>query len=122
MNSPVTPENLFWQNFNLANKIDYDLVQIYGNDLANIFETQAKFLLQDARVIALTTTSSIAYFSNLFFSLLSSLPSTCHSKHHFQYTEIHIHRDVKEKQKQFLRVLVLYHKIFFYFWLSAPMR
>jgi hypothetical protein len=51
MISPVTRENLFWQIFNHANKIDYNLVQIYGEDLANIFETQAKFLLQDARVI-----------------------------------------------------------------------
>jgi hypothetical protein len=72
MSSPVTPENLFWRNFDHANKIAYDLVQIYGEELANIFETQAKFLLQDARVIALAATSSIAYFSNQSSILLDN--------------------------------------------------
>lgn len=44
--------------------INYDLVQIYGEEVTKIFETQAKFLLEDSHVIALATTSSIAYFSN----------------------------------------------------------
>jgi len=52
--------------------IDYDLVQIYGDEVAKIFETQAKFLLQDARVIAIATTSSIAYFSNRSTILLDN--------------------------------------------------
>ena len=70
--STVTPENIFWRNFDYANMIDYDLVQIYGEDITNIFETQAKFLLQDSRVLALVTTSAVAYFSNYSSILLDN--------------------------------------------------
>lgn len=72
MMSGVTPENIFWRNFDYANTIDYDLVEIYGEKLANVFDIQAKFLLQDACVIALGTTSSIAYFSNQSTILLDN--------------------------------------------------
>jgi len=51
--------------------IDYDLVQIYGQEITNIFETQASFLLQDAKVIALTTTSAVPFFPiDLLFYLI----------------------------------------------------
>ncbi|UJR24358.1 hypothetical protein I4U23_005735 [Adineta vaga] len=72
MTSGVTPENLFWRNFDFANTINYDLIEIYGENLANVFDTQAKFLLQDSCIIALTTTSSIAYFSNQSTILLDN--------------------------------------------------
>jgi hypothetical protein len=68
----VAPENIFWRNFDFANMIDYDLVQIYGQELTNIFETQAGFLLQDATLIALTTTSAIPFFSNRSTILLDN--------------------------------------------------
>ncbi len=64
MVTAIIPENLFWRNFDYANMIDYNLGEIYGEEVAKIFEIQAKFMLQDLHVIALVTTSSIAYFSN----------------------------------------------------------
>ncbi|CAF4162911.1 unnamed protein product, partial [Rotaria sordida] len=72
MRTGAAPENLFWRNFDYANMIDYNLVEIYGPEVTKIFETQAKFLLQDARVLALVTTSSIAYFSNQSTILLDN--------------------------------------------------
>lgn len=68
----VTPENIFWRNFDFANMIDYDLVQIYGQEMTNIFETQASFLLQDAKVIAITTISAVPFFSNRSTVLLDN--------------------------------------------------
>ena len=68
----VNPESIFWRNFDFANMINYDLVHIYGQEITNIFETQASFLLQDATVIAVTTTSAIPFFSNRSTILLDN--------------------------------------------------
>ena len=72
MVTAVSPENIFWRNFDNADKIEYNLVEIYGEEISKIFEIQASYLLQDARMVAVTTTSSIAYFSNRSTILLDN--------------------------------------------------